>query len=264
MPGSVDIKRFKEPLRWCLILCLAFGQSACLQTHSLERAEIPKFASIAVLNKGATEELRKRFSTPVEGSSVDAGIVAGTGAGAGAAVAAQASLVCTYLVFVCAIVLVPAGAVAGAIAGSAVDAADDPMKGLSTGQILALESQFARISEQRTISTDIEQALKKRIPSRHMADVAEADSLLQFRLYDIRFTKKSVRKYALTLKSVVLYKWDRNGPQPSSTHRTYAYTSRAMTIGDWVEDDGTTMDRAFDACIDGLVDEMLEDIRFRE
>lgn len=251
-------------LRWCLIFILLLGQNACLQNRAREPGSIPKFASVAVLNKGATDELRKRFTTPYEGSSVDAGTVAGFAAGAGAAVAAQASLACTYLVFICAMVLVPAGAVAGAIGGSVADAADDPMKGLSTEQILALERQFARISKERTISADIERSLKSRIPPERVTDVSEADSLLQFRLYDIRFTKESFRKYALTLKSVALFKWDRNGPRPSSTHRTYAYTSRAITIGDWVEDDGTTMDQAFDDCIDGLVDEMLEDIRFED
>ena len=135
------------------------------------------------------------------------------------------------------------------------------MNGLSNQQILALERQFARISAQRRISSDIEAQLRSQIPPDRMADIYGADALLQFRLYDIRFTKKSIRKYALTLKSVVLFKWDREGPRPSSSHRTYAFTSNPMPIEDWVRDDGT-MNRAFSACIEGLVEEMLEDIRF--
>lgn len=243
---------------------MVLGQNACLHTGAQKPVEIPKFKSVILVNKGATDELKKRFSTPLEGSSVDAGMVAGTAAGAGAAVAVQASLVCTYLVFVCAMILVPAGALVGAVGGSMADASDEPMKGLSNEQILALERLFADISQQRTISLEIEESLKRKIPPERMAHPAEADALLQFRLYDIRFTKTSVRKYALTLKSVMLFKWDRNGPQLSSSYKTYEYTSHPMQIKDWTQGDGLMMNQAFDNCISGLAGEMIKDIQFGE
>ena len=243
---------------------MLFGQNACLSTGARNSTPISKFTSVALVNKGATDELKKRFSGPIEGSSMNAGIVTGTAVGTGAAVAASASFACAYLVFVCAMILVPAGAVIGAIGGSMADSSNEPLKGLSNEQILALERQFARISEQRSISSDIEERLKENILPERMADATEADSLLQFRLYDIRFTKTSVRKYALTLKSVMLFKWDRNGPRPSSSHKTYEYTSSSMPIKDWVQGDGTAMNQSFDACIDGLVEEMLQDIQFKK
>ena len=250
-------------LRWWLIVCMLLSQNACLHSSTRNSAQIPKFKSIALVNKGATSELTNRFSAARDGSSVDNAIIAGTGAGAGAAIAAQSSLACTYLVFVCAMILVPAGAAIGAVAGSAADSADEPMKGLSYEQILALERQFSAISQQRTISSEIEESLNAQVPPQRMTEISQADSLLQFRLYDIRFTKTSFRKYALTLKSVMLFKWNRNGPRPSSSHRTYEFTSRSMSINDWIQDDGETMNHAFDACIEGLVNEMLKDIQFQ-
>lgn len=263
--GGLEIARACLPvLRGWLIVGLLISQNACLNTGARNSSPLPKFTSVALVNKGATDELKKRFSAPLEGSTVDAGIVAGTAAGAGAAVAAQASIACTYLVFVCAIVLVPAGALIGAVGGSVADSADEPLKGLSNEQILALERQFAKVSQQRILNEDIEENMVAKIPSERMAHPSMADALLQFRLYDIRFTKTSVRKYALTLKSVILFKWDRKRPQPSSSHRTYQYTSRSMPIEQWIRNDGMTMNQAFDTCIDGLVNEMLKDIHFDE
>lgn len=78
----------------------------------------------------------------------------------------------------------------------------------------------------------------------------------------MRFFKTSPGKFALALKTVMLFKWNRNGAQAASTHRTYEHISQSLEMKDWVQDDGKTLNLAFDSCIDGLTEKMVADIQF--
>ena len=157
----------------------------------------------------------------------------------------------------------PFGAMVGGISGGLADHAVDTQKELSSEQLLVLDDLFVQIAQQRTIHQEIEKNLKQNIPVERLMDISEADALLQFRLYDVRFSKTSARKYALTLKTVMLIEWNRNNNshQTSSTHRIYEYTSRPLRMEDWVQDRGKTLNLAFDTCIEGLTEKMIEDIQ---
>ena len=139
----------------------------------------------------------------------------------------------------------------------------DALKNVPYEQLLALDRQFVRISQQRTINLEIEDSLMGKVPSDRVKDSPEADALLQFRLYDIQFSKTYSGKFALTLKTVMLFKWHRNLRPQSSTSRVYEFTSRTLPFEDWVQDDGKNLNEAFDTCIEGLTDQMIEDIRFQ-
>jgi len=60
----------------------------------------------------------------------------------------------------------------------------------------------------------------------------------------------------------MLIDWNRNSRQASSTHKVYEHTSRSLRMEDWVQDHGKTLNLAFDACIEGLTEKMIEDIQF--
>jgi len=60
----------------------------------------------------------------------------------------------------------------------------------------------------------------------------------------------------------MLIDWNRNSPRTVSTHKTYEQTSHSLQMEDWVQDDGKTLNLAFDACIKGLTEKMVEDIQF--
>lgn len=62
----------------------------------------------------------------------------------------------------------------------------------------------------------------------------------------------------------MLIDWNRNSPPKVSAHRTYEHTSHSLPMEDWVQDDGQTLNLAFDACIKGLAEKMGEDIRFHK
>ena len=82
MGNSVIARSCLEAFRWWLMVCMLLSQNACLHSGARNSAQIPKFKSIALVNKGATKELTKRFSVARDGSSVDNAIIAGSGAGA--------------------------------------------------------------------------------------------------------------------------------------------------------------------------------------
>jgi hypothetical protein len=262
MRKQVIVRLLSAVLRSLLIISMLANLNACTNAVRQDSPPIPKFASVAIVNKGTTNELKARFGVAPEDSSTDTGVLAG--AGTGAMVAAHSSLACVGFVFICALGAVPVGALIGAVSGGLADHAIDSQKELSKEQLLVLDDLFAQIVQQRTIHHDIENSLKRHIPVGRLMDISEADTLLQFRLYDVRFSKTSLRKYALTLKTVMLIDWNRNSGQTSSTHRIYEHTSHSLQMEDWVQDHGKTLNLAFDACIEGLTEKMIEDIQFEK
>ena len=262
MRKQVIVRPFSEVLRSLLIISMLANLSACTNAVRRDSAPIPKFDSVAIVNKGTTDELKIRFGVAPEDSGTDTGVLAG--AGTGAVVAAHSSLVCVGFVFICALGAVPVGAMIGAVSGGLAEHAIDSQKELSKEHLLVLDDLFGQIVQQRTIHLDIESSLKLHIPEERLMDISEADTLLEFRLYDVRFSKTSLHKYALTLKTVMLIDWNRNSPRKSSTHRIYEHTSRSLQMEDWVQDHGKTLNLAFDNCIEGLTEKMIEDIQFEK
>lgn len=260
MSKQVIVGLSKVAQRSLLIIAMLVNFNACTNAARQESPPIPKFESVAIVNKGVTNELMARFGVAAEDSSTDAGVLAG--AGTGAMVAAQASLSCVGFVFLCAVASVPFGAMIGAVTGGLADHAVDLQKELSAEQLLVLDGLFEQVMRQRTINQEIESSLLRHVPEERLRDISEADTLLQFRLYDVRFSKTSPRKFALTLKTVMLINWNRNSPPTVSTHRTYEHTSHSLQMEDWVQDEGETLNLAFDACIRGLAEKMVEDIQF--
>ena len=106
--------------------------------------------------------------------------------------------------------------------------------------------------------------LEKQIPPDRLVDKSVADALLQLRLSDVRFTRTPSGKYALTLKSIMVVTWNRNTRQLRHDYRIYEYTSRSLPLDDWVQNEGKILNKTFDDCVEGLVEQMVEDIRFKE
>ena len=262
MRKQVIVRLFSAVLRSLLIISMLANLNACTNAVRQDSPPIPKFDSVSVVNKGTTDELKIRFGVAPEDSGTDTGALAG--AGTGAALGAHVSLACAGFVFICALATVPVGAMIGAVSGGLADHAVDSQKELSKEQLLVLDDLFAQIVQQRTIHQEIESSLTRDIPVERLMDISEADTLLQFRLYDVRFSKTSLRKYALTLKTVMLIDWNRNSGQTSSTHRIYEHTSHSLQMEEWVQDHGKTLNLAFDACIEGLTEKMIEDIQFEK
>lgn len=262
MRKPVNVRSYSTVLHSLLIICILVNSNACRHTVHQDSPPIPTFDSVAIVNKGTTDELKARFGVAPKDSGTDEGVLAG--ASTGAVVGAKASLACLGFVYLCALALVPFGATIGAVGGGLADHVVDSQKDLSKKQLLVLDNLFGQIAQQRTIHLEIENSLKRQIPPERLVDIAEADTLLQFRLYDIRFTPASFGKYALTLKTVMLIKWNRTGRQTSSTHKIYEHTSRSLSMEDWVQDDGKTLNLTFDACIEGLTEKMMMDIQFKK
>jgi hypothetical protein len=253
-------RHFSAVLRSLLTISILANLYACASSGHKNSLPIPKFESVVIVNKGATEELKARFGTVPEDSRIGAGAATGAMlAGTGTA------MFCGPFFLLCAIGTVgfaTLGAVGGGLAGAAVDAAAQNTQLPPNEQLLLLDKQFVDISRQRTLHLDIEDSLKRQIPPDRQKDISQADALLQFRLYDVRFTEASKRKYALTLKTVMLVSWNRDLRQSSSTHRTYEHTSQALPIENWIQDEGKTLNQAFDTCIAGLTEKMTSDIQF--
>ena len=260
MRKQVIVRSFSAVLRSLLIIPMLANLNACTYAVRRDSPPIPKFDSVAIVNKGTTNELKARFGVAPEDSSSE--VDAGAGALAGAATGARVAEGCGPYFFPCALYTVSVGTMIGAIAGGLTDWAANSQKEPSNKQLLVVDKLFAEIAHQRTIHLEIENSLKRQIPPERLVDIAEADTLLQFRLYDVRFTIASSGKYALTLKTVMLIKWNRNGRQTASTNKIYEYTSRSLPMEDWVHDDGKTLNLAFNACIDGLTEKMIKDIQF--
>jgi hypothetical protein len=258
MSKQVRRPKLSMLMRSLLIIPMLANLLACTSIAREESPAVPKFKSIAIVNKGVSEELKARFGKEHEDPETAVGFLAG--ASSGAYVGAEGILFCSDPM--CALAAVSVGALIGGVSGGLASLDADSQKELSEDQLRILDNLFAQILQQRTINQDIERSLMRRIPTGRLLAIEGADTLLQYRLYDVRFAETSSNKYALTLKTVMLFGWNRDTPQAVSTHRTYEHTSQPLQMEDWVQDDGTTLNQAFDACIEGITDKMLADIQF--
>jgi len=235
---------------------------ACAHTVPPDTPPLPKFESVVIVSKGPTDELKARFGAALGNSDSVAGV--GIGAGAGALAGAGAAMVCGPLVFLCALGTVPTGALVGAVGGGLADAGVDALKKPSQEQLLVLDKLFGDVAAQRTLHVEIRDALVRQIPPDRLADTSLAEGLLQLSFFDVRFTQTSTGKYTLTLKYLVIAQWNHSTRHLSNGRRLYRYSTRALSLKEWVENDGEILNQAFDDCIDGLVEQMVEDIQFRE
>jgi hypothetical protein len=223
---------------------------------------MPMFESVAIVSKGATSDLKARFGVPPEDKISQESAVAG--AGAGAVAGAGWAMACGPYFFICAMATVPVGALVGATAGGLAGAASDSHKMPPQEQLLVLDNLFVDIYEQRSIHMEIRDTLEKQIPPDRLADTSVTDALIQLNLSDVRFTRTLTGKYAWTLKSVMVVTWNRNTPRPRHSYKIYDYTSRSLPLDDWVQNDGEILNQALDACVEGMVEQMAGDIRFKD
>ena len=247
-------------LRVLMIVSILANLNACAHAGRNNPPPIPQFESVALVNQGVSSELNARFGHIRENSTK--GVDTLTGVETGAAIAIENSLFCGPYVLLCALYTVPAAAMIGAMTTGNLNRTERTHGEPPEKELLVLDSLFGEIAQQRTINLEIEDSLMQKIPRERLEEVSAATALLQFRLYDVRFSRASGSKYALTLKTVMLFKWNRDTRQPSSTHRVYEHTSQELPLESWVEDQGMTLNQAFDKCIAGLSQKMAGDIKF--
>lgn len=218
--------------------------------------------SVIVVSKGATEELQTRFGASPDNSSKST--AAGVGVGTGAVAGAGAALACGPFAILCATFTVPIGALVGGVGGNIAGSAVDAQKKPPEEQLLVLDELFVEISKQRTIHVEIEDTLKQEIPASRQVSIEDAYMLLETSLSDVKFTQTSPGNYALTLEAILEAEWNRDMRHIRNGRRAYRYISRSRPLEDWIEDEGVTLNLAFDACVGGLVEDMVKDIRFTQ
>jgi hypothetical protein len=184
--------------------------------------------------------------------------------GAGALAAIGVSAACGPFFLVCALGTIPAGMMVGGVGGAAVGATVDVQKKPTEEQLLALDKLFLDIARQRTIHLEIRDALRQKMPPDRIASGDDADAVLQLSLSDVRFMQNSSGEYALKLKAIMLAQWNRDMRQLRNGKRIYHESSRSLPIDDWLQDDGKTLNLAFDACVEELAEQMLQDIQFKD
>jgi hypothetical protein len=258
-----DTRKFEvwRQLRFLPIISLLSISTACTSAVPQDSPPLPEFESVAIVSMGATRELKTRFGVDPEYSNLVVGASYGAGAGAGLLVGVSAALACGPFVLLCAMATVPAGVVVGGVGSGLTAEAVDANKKLPNEQLLVLDGLFVEISQQRTIHLEVRDTLEQQIPPDRLADKSVADTVLSLTLSDVRFTQTSSGKYALTLKSIVVAQWIRNTRQRRHSTRFYQYTSSSLPLDDWVHDDGKKLNQAFDDCVEGLVEQMVGDIR---
>lgn len=249
-------------LRRLSIILLMSASIACTHAVPPDTPQLPKFESVVIVSKGPTDELKARFGAALGNSSSVAG--AGVGAGAGALAGAGTAMTCGPYVIFCFPILMAAGALVGAVGGGLADAGVDALKTPSQEQLLVLEKLFGDVTEQRTLHLEIRDALVREIPPDRLADTSLAEGLLQLSLFDVRFTQTSTGKYTLTLKALVIAQWNLSTRHLNNGRRLYRHTTPALSLKEWAGNDGEILNQAFDDCVDGLVEQMVEDIQFRE
>ena len=249
---------------WQLLLIISFLSlpGGCFYNVHEDTPPLPRVQSIAVISNGPTEELQARFGVTPDNSS--AGVAVGTGMGAGAAAGAGVAFACGPFVLLCALLTVPTGALVGAAGGGAVGAAVDASKKPPEEQLIELDGVFVEISQERTIHLEVRDALKHQIPPEKLASISESDALLELSLSDAYFKQDSADYYSLTLRSVVKIEWNRGKRQVRRGKRLYHYTTRKLLLEEWLENDGKLLNDAFDECVEGIVEQIAEDIRFTE
>lgn len=244
------------------VISLIAVSSACTYAVPPDANPLPPFESVAIVSEGATEELKARFGVTPDNSSVGKGVGAGAGAGALAAVGLSAA--CGPFFLVCALGALPAGMMVGGAGGALVGASVDAQQKPPEEQLLVLDKLFLDIAQQRTIHLEIRDALEQKIPSEWLEDASSADALLQLSLSDARFTQNASGEYALTLQAIMSAQWNRNMRRLRNGKRVYHAASRSLPLEDWLQDNGNILNLAFDACVEDLVEQMVEDIRFQD
>lgn len=248
-------------LRFIPILFFLAVSTACTWGHSKSSPPLPVFKSVAIESLGVTDELKARFAVAPEKASTGREIAIGYNTGS--LVGAGTALACGPFVLLCATFTVPIGSIVGAAGGVVAEVAADTQKNPTTEQLLVLDKLFVEISQQRTIHMEIRDTLEQEIPPDRLVDKPEADALLQLNLSDARFTRTFSGNYALTLKSILVAHWNRKSRQTRYSHKIYQYTSESLSLDDWVQNDGELLKQAFDDSVEGLVDQMVEDIWFK-
>ncbi|MBT8053788.1 MAG: hypothetical protein HKN57_08445 [Xanthomonadales bacterium] len=56
--------------------------------------------------------------------------------------------------------------------------------------------------------------------------------------------------------------WNREARQPRYSYRIYDYTSRSLSLEEWLENEGEILNEALDDCMEGLAAQMIRDVRF--
>jgi hypothetical protein len=128
--------------------------------------------------------------------------------------------------------------------------------------MLMLDKQFSEIYQQRTLHMDIRDSLEMQIPADRLADPAEAEALIELSLSDIRFTRTFSNKYQWTLKSVMVVTWNRREGQARHSYKIYDYASKALSLDNWLQNDGEMLNQALDDSVVGLASKMAGDIQF--
>jgi hypothetical protein len=256
-----DFEVWRRLLRLSIILLMSVS-IACTHAVAPVIPPMPEFESVAIVSKGPTDELKARFGAALGNSDSLTGVK--VGAGAGALAGAGMAIACGPFVFLCAISTVPIGAMVGAAGGGLADSGVDTLKEPSQEQLLVLDELFGVVVEKRTIHLEVRDALVREIPPDRLADTSLAEGLLQLSFFDVRFTQTSTGKYTLTLKFLVIAQWNLSTRHLSNGRRLYRHTTSALSLKEWVGNDGEILNQAFDDCVDGLVEQMVEDIQFRE
>lgn len=247
-------------LRYVSFLVVVVVAAACTYAVPPGSPPLPAFESVVIVSDGPTGELKARFGVTSDNSSTGTG--AGVGAGAGAVAGAGAAFACGPFVILCATLTVPTGALVGVIGGSLAGAAVDSQKKPSEDDLLTLDTMFVELAQQRTIHEEIRESLLKMLPANRQVSVKQADAVLKLNLSDVRFVQNADGEYALTLKSILNAEWNRDMRHIRNGKRMYEYASRPLPLEDWIADQGRTLNLAFDACVNGLAEQMADDISF--
>jgi hypothetical protein len=243
-----------------VLLVLLTG--ACAHGISQDTPPLPPFESVTIVSRGPTDELKARFGVTSDNSSVGKGAGAGMGAGALAGIGLSAA--CGPFFLVCALGAIPTAMMVGGTGGAAVGATVDLTKKPTEEQLLVLDELFLDIAQQRTIHLEIRDALRRQVSPQRQAIGDDADAIIELSLSDVRFMQNSSGDYALKLTAIMRAQWNRNLRQMRNGKRVYQESSRSLPMDDWLQDDGRTLNLAFDGCVEGLVEQMAQDIRFKD
>ena len=71
-------------------------------------------------------------------------------------------------------------------------------------------------------------------------------------------------KYQWILKSVMVVVWNRNKSQTRYSYKIYDYTSRSLPLDDWMQNDGEMLNQGLDDSVEGMAEQMANDIRFKD
>jgi hypothetical protein len=238
-----------------IILSISFSAS-CTHAVPPETPPLPRFKSVAILSKGPAEELKARFGSVNEASKAGRGGEADGGALYPIIYGPEA--LAGFLI------MIPIAALVSAVSHGIEDSAADSLTEPEREQLVVLEKLFGDVVEQRTLDVEIRDALVPRIPPDRLVDTASAEALLQLSLFDVQFTQTSSGKYTLTLKALLIAQWLQRTQHLDHGRRLYRHTTPALSLKDWVKDDGQILNQAFDDCVASLGDQIAADIQFRE